>query len=69
LRLYEFQAKRIFRENGIKVPRGVVASSSFDVYEIAKEFSSPVMIKAQVLVGGRGLAGGIKFVKDPYEAR
>lgn len=69
MRLYEFQAKRIFRENGIKVPRGIVVSSSFDVYEIVKEFGSPVIIKAQVPVGGRGLAGGIKFVKDPYEAR
>ena len=69
MKLYEYQAKRIFSENGIKVPRGIVASSSFEVYETVKEFGAPVVIKAQVLVGGRGLSGGISFVEDPYEAR
>jgi succinyl-CoA synthetase beta subunit len=69
LRLYEFQAKRIFRENGITVPRGIKAESSDEVFEIVKEFGAPVIIKAQVLVGGRGLAGGIKSTEDPYEAR
>ena len=69
MRLYEFQAKRIFRENGIKVPRGIIAESSNEVFEIVKEFGTPVVIKSQVLVGGRGLAGGIKSTEDPYEAR
>jgi len=69
LRLYEFQAKRIFRENGIEVPRGIEAQSSIEVFEIVKEFGAPVIIKSQVLVGGRGLAGGIKSTHDPYEAR
>ena len=69
MRLYEFQAKRIFRENGIKVPRAINAESSNEVFEIVKEFGAPVVIKSQVLVGGRGLAGGIKSAEDPYEAR
>ena len=69
MRLYEFQAKRIFRENGITIPRGIIAQSSDEVFEIVKEFDAPVIIKAQVLVGGRGLAGGIKSTQDPYEAR
>jgi succinyl-CoA synthetase beta subunit len=69
LRLYEFQAKRIFSENGIKVPRGTIASTPSQVFDTVKEFGSPVVIKAQVLVGGRGLAGGISFPEDPYEAR
>jgi len=69
MRLYEFQAKRIFVENGIKVPRGIVASSSYEVFDVVKEFGAPVIIKAQVLVGGRGLAGGVKSAEDEYEAR
>lgn len=69
LRLYEFQAKRIFAENGIKVPRGIVARSSFEAYEIVKDFIAPVIIKAQVLTGGRGRAGGIRSPQDQYEAR
>lgn len=69
MRLYEFQAKRIFVENGIKVPRGIVAHSSYEVFEIVKEFGAPVIIKAQVLVGGRGLAGGVKSAENEYEAR
>lgn len=69
MRLYEFQAKRIFVENGIKVPRGIVVHSSYEVFEIVKEFGAPVIIKAQVLVGGRGLAGGVKSAQDQFEAR
>ena len=69
MRLFEYQAKRIFAENGIKTPRGVVASSSIQVVEMVEEFGTPVVIKSQVLVGGRGLAGGIKSSQDKYEAR
>jgi succinyl-CoA synthetase beta subunit len=69
LRLYEYQAKRIFAENGLKVPRGVTASDSYEVYETVREFGSPVAVKAQVLIGGRGLAGGVGFAEDPHEAR
>jgi succinyl-CoA synthetase beta subunit len=69
MRLYEYQAKRIFSENGIKTPRGVVASSSIQVVEIVEEFGIPVVIKSQVLAGGRGLAGGVKSAQDKYEAR
>ena len=69
MRLFEYQAKRIFAENGIKIQRGRVASSSNEVFEIADSFNAPVVVKAQVLVGGRGLAGGIKFAQDKYEAR
>jgi succinyl-CoA synthetase beta subunit len=69
LRLFEYQAKRIFSENGIKIPRGVVAHSSNEVFEIAHEFGAPVVIKSQVLVGGRGLSGGIKSAQDKNEAK
>jgi len=69
LRLFEFQAKEIFAEHGIKVPKGCVAYSPEEVGKIAEEFGVPVAIKAQVLVGGRGLAGGIKFAQNPDEAQ
>ena len=69
LRLFEYQAKRIFAENGIKIPRGVVAHSSNEVFEMVQELGTPVVIKSQILVGGRGLAGGIKSAQDKYEAR
>lgn len=69
MRLNESQAKRIFKENGIKIPRGIVAQSSYEVFDIVKDFGTPVMIKAQVLAGGRGLGGGVKSAQDQFEAR
>jgi succinyl-CoA synthetase beta subunit len=69
LRLYEYQAKRIFADHGIKVPKGKTASSPLEVYEIVKEFGGPAIIKAQVLVGGRGLAGGIKLAQDAEQSK
>jgi len=69
MKLFEFQAKRIFRREGIPVPRGGVATDALEAEEIAKELGGSVALKAQVLVGGRGLAGGVKFAKNPLEAR
>ena len=69
MRLYEFQAKEIFAKHGIKVPKGRVAYSSVEAGKIAEEFGVPVAVKAQVLVGGRGLSGGIKFAQNPDEAQ
>jgi succinyl-CoA synthetase beta subunit len=68
MRLYEYEAKKIFSDQGIMVPKGRVAFSFIEANEIAKEFNKPVIIKAQILVGGRGLAGGIKLAKDPDDA-
>jgi succinyl-CoA synthetase beta subunit len=68
LRLYEYQAKQIFSDEGINIPRGKVASSPIEAFETAQEFNKPVIIKAQVLVGGRGLAGGIKIAQKPDDA-
>jgi len=67
LNLYEFQSKRIFSENGISIPRGRCAESAEEAVEVANEIQRPVVVKAQVLVGGRGLAGGIRFAKNPEE--
>jgi succinyl-CoA synthetase beta subunit len=67
VKLQEFQAKRVFGEFGIAVPRGEVATSASDARAIATRIGGPVVVKAQVLVGGRGKAGGIKLARSPEE--
>ncbi len=69
MKLQEYQAKEILREYGIPIQSGKVASTPQEVEQIATEFGSEVVIKAQVLVGGRGKAGGIKLAQNPQEAR
>jgi succinyl-CoA synthetase beta subunit len=66
--LHEYQSKLRFAEFGIPVPKGKVARSPQEAYEIAKELAVPVVIKAQVLTGGRGKAGGVKVAQTPKEA-
>lgn len=66
--LHEYQSKRIFAKYGIPIPQGKVAATPSEVQAIAKEMGGRVVIKAQVLTGGRGKAGGIKVAKDPNEA-
>ena len=68
MKLFEFQAKQIFREEEIPVPNGRVAINALEAEEIARELGAPVAVKAQVLVGGRGLAGGVRFADDMEEA-
>ena len=51
------------------MPRGGVATDALEAEKIAKELGGSVALKAQVLVGGRGLAGGVKFAENPFEAR
>jgi succinyl-CoA synthetase beta subunit len=68
VKLHEYQSKRIFAEYGVPIPSGDVATTPADAREIAKQMGGPVVIKSQVLVGGRGKAGGIKVAKDPTEA-
>ena len=66
MKLYEYMAKEIFAENGIPTPKGTVIEKADDLKSIE---SFPVALKSQVLVGGRGKAGGIKFAKDAEEAK
>lgn len=68
MKLHEYQSKRIFAANGIPIPNGEVATSAVEARDIARKLGGPVVIKSQVLVGGRGKAGGIKLAKDPAEA-
>jgi len=64
MQLYEFQAKSILRKHGILVPSGQVAKTAEEAVKFATEIGMPVAIKAQVLSGGRGLAGAVKFAEN-----
>jgi succinyl-CoA synthetase beta subunit len=64
MRLYEHQAKYFFSKHGINVPKGGVASSPQEIAEVLREIpGDDVVLKSQVLVGGRGKAGGIIVAK------
>ncbi|GGC45791.1 succinate--CoA ligase subunit beta [Haloferax sulfurifontis] len=69
MKLHEYQAKDIFAEAGIPVPESRLASSVEEVMEAVEEIGYPAAIKAQVHVGGRGKAGGIKIATNEDEAR
>ncbi len=69
MNLHEYQSKMRFAQYGVPVPQGKVAHSPQQVYEIAKELGGPVVVKAQVLTGGRGKAGGVKLAQTPDEAQ
>jgi succinyl-CoA synthetase beta subunit len=69
MRLHEYEAMDIFEQNNIPVPRRGVASTMHDALHVAGEIGYPVMLKAQVLVGGRGLAGGIKIASSADELK
>lgn len=68
VKLHEHQSKEIFARYGIPTPQGKVAYDAESAREIAKQIGAPVVIKAQVLVGGRGKAGGVKVAKTPDDA-
>ncbi len=68
MKLHEYQSKRFFAKYGIPIPKGRVAANAEEAKHIAQELGDRVVIKAQVLVGGRGKAGGIRLAKSPEEA-
>ncbi len=68
MKLHEYQSKQIFSNYGIPIPSGRVATNAADAKRIAEELGGPVVIKSQVLVGGRGKAGGIRLAKSPQQA-
>jgi succinyl-CoA synthetase beta subunit len=67
--LLEYQGKQLFAKHGVAVPSGEVAANVDDAVAAAERIGYPCAIKAQVLIGGRGKAGGIKIAKDSEEAR
>jgi len=67
MKLHEYQSKIFFSREGIPVPQGRLASTPIEAKQIAEELSFPVVLKAQVLSGGRGKAGGIRLVRHANE--
>ncbi len=68
MKLHEYQSKKIFSLFGIPIPEGRVTAAAQEAARIAAELGGTVVIKSQVLVGGRGKAGGIRLAKSPREA-
>ncbi len=66
--LYEYQGKELLRKYGLETLPGIVAETPEEARRAAQELGGTVAVKAQVLIGGRGKAGGIKVVKSPEEA-
>jgi succinyl-CoA synthetase beta subunit len=68
MKLHEYYSKRRFSEYGIPIPKGEIAETPQEAQKIAEDLGGQVVVKSQVLVGGRGKAGGIKVAQDPKEA-
>jgi len=66
--LHEYQGRAIFRAGGIPMPDGDVATTPAEAEAIARRLNGQVVVKAQVHVGGRGKAGGVKLASTPKEA-
>jgi succinyl-CoA synthetase beta subunit len=66
--LYEYQGKQLFKQFGIPVSEGRVATTPEEARRAAEELGGPVVVKAQVLTGGRGKAGGVKLADSPDDA-
>jgi succinyl-CoA synthetase beta subunit len=67
--LFEYQGKQYFARFGVPVSPGGIATSPEEAVELAERLGYPVVVKAQVQVGGRGKAGGIKLAGDAEQAR
>jgi succinyl-CoA synthetase beta subunit len=68
MNLHEYQSKLIFARYGVPIPKGRVATTAIEAGQIASELGGRVVVKSQVLVGGRGKAGGIRLAKSAEEA-
>jgi len=70
MQIYEYQAKRLFREFGVRVPDGKITDNVSDAVQAAEDLGDPPWIlKAQVHAGGRGKGGGVKLVRNMDELR
>ena len=68
MKIHEYQAKELFRKNGVAVPDGAVAFSVDEAAAVAAKLGAyPVVVKAQIHAGGRGMGGGVKVAKDETE--
>ncbi|MGB9937742.1 MAG: ADP-forming succinate--CoA ligase subunit beta [Methanobacterium sp.] len=68
MKFFEYSAKEIFKKEGIPIPLSHAAETPEEAKKATEEINKPVAIKSQVLVGGRGKAGGIKFAETPEDA-
>lgn len=68
MKLHEYQSKNIYAKYNIPIPPGRIAASASEARQLCEELGGKVVIKAQVLSGSRGKAGGIRLVKSPQEA-
>ena len=69
MKLFEYQAKEVFKEHNITVPKSIVIENESQLENALNEISVPCVVKSQVLSGGRGKAGLVKFVTTKDEAR
>ncbi len=68
MKIHEYQAKQVLKQYGVPIPDGEVCTTAADALRLAEQMKNPVVVKAQVHVGGRGKAGGVKVAKNPAEA-
>jgi hypothetical protein len=68
MRFYEYEAKALFARHGAPLLKGRVARTAAEARDAAKEIGGPVVLKSQVLTGGRMKAGGVKFAETPEQA-
>ncbi len=68
MRFYEFEAKKLLAKQGVRLPAGGTAKTPGEARKLASEVGGPVVLKSQVLSGGRMKAGGVKFADTPEEA-
>src|SRR6185503_6025016 len=68
MRFYEYEAKALFARHGTPLPKGRVARTAAEAKQVAVELGGPLVLKSQVLTGGRMKAGGVKFADTPDEA-
>ncbi len=68
MKIHEYQAKALLAQHGVAIPRGEVAFSREEAFEIARKLGGIVIVKAQIHAGGRGKAGGVKLAQTPAEA-
>jgi succinyl-CoA synthetase beta subunit/citryl-CoA synthetase large subunit len=69
MRFYEFEAKKLLAKHGVRLPDGGTAETADDAERLASDVGGPVVLKSQVLTGGRMKAGGVKFADTPGEAK
>ena len=69
MRLYEYEAKKLFTEFGIPITAGEVIQTPAEAKAFAEKLGKPLVLKAQILSGGRGKVGGVKFANNPEETQ